>query len=161
MGSSATVPRQPPWGDRRGSVQIIRPLTPCLVTGQWWGGLKVECGGSQRKLGTRGQAAGMSFEEVMIWACLQKDNNTDTGTLYIQHGVGFSFSWTWVWIWGCIIRYIDPSFHPAVLLLLPLSEVLHMPPCKKQSRNSVTWPRNLRSPGEMNNGCWVSCIHDV
>lgn len=44
---------------------------------------KVECGGSQRKLGTGGRAVGLSFEEekVMIWACLQKDNNTDAITI--------------------------------------------------------------------------------
>ena len=42
MGSNATVPRagRPPQGDRPGSVHIIRPLTPRLVTGQRGAGLE-------------------------------------------------------------------------------------------------------------------------
>lgn len=66
MGFSATAPTQPPRGDRLGSVQIIRPLTPCLVTEQkagWGGGQqRAESGGSQRKRGTG----------LRQWICLSK-----------------------------------------------------------------------------------------
>lgn len=57
MGSSATEPGQPSQAGRPGSLQIIRPLTPRLVTGRGEGGQ-----GIPEDIRDRGQAVGLTAE---------------------------------------------------------------------------------------------------
>lgn len=80
------MPGQPPRGDRPGSVQIIRPLTPCLVTGRRGGGGNPDLSvGDPRGNWGQGSGSGSFFprEKVTVWACLQRNNNVKFS---LEHG---------------------------------------------------------------------------
>lgn len=83
MGSSATEPEQSSQAGRPGSLQIIKPLTPCLVTGK--GGKNPKGQGS----GSRSERGG---GKVVSWACLQKQSTADAIMTYTPYGDDFRFS---------------------------------------------------------------------
>lgn len=131
MGSSATVPRQPPRGDRPGSVQIIRPLTPCLVTGQRGENPELSVGDPKGNWG-QGSGSGSVFLRGKGHD-VGKENNTNTITLSSQYGVRSIFSWAFDGINSNIKmrHYVfkGPSFNSSMFLLLSLYEVFVMYTC--------------------------------